>query len=106
MISKGRFVSTMERLQEVERKMDKVDEALYDLSPDFGGFHIPDVLEITLDVLVDIFNDKNDWIDYFINELDFLKDYKMGCVRDGNDVPIDLSTWDKVYDFLIENMEE
>ena len=105
MISKDRFVNTMNRLQELERKLDKADEAFHDLSPGFGGFHIPDVLDITLGILVDVFNDKNDWIDYFVNELDFLKDYRVGCVCDGNDVPIDLSTWDKVYDFLIENME-
>lgn len=105
MISKDRFVNIMERLEKLDSKMNRVDSALYDLSPDFGGFHIPDVLEITLDILRDIFDDQDELIDYFVYELDFLRKFKWGCVRDKNDSPIDLSTWDKIYEFLIENME-
>lgn len=46
--------------------------------------------------------DKESWIDYFIFELDFGNDYHDGCVvrKDGSNV--DLSTPDKLYDFLME----
>ena len=38
-------------------------------------------------------------------ELDWLHDWKPGDVL-VNNKPVDLSTWDKAYDFLINNMNE
>lgn len=106
MISKEAFINTMHRLEALDNKMDKADAALKELSPDFCGLYIPEVLDITVDILHDVFNDyENDSLGYFIYELDFLRKFKMGCVIDAHGNPTDLSTWDKVYDFLIENME-
>lgn len=106
MISKELFVKTMQRLEKIDFQMEEVDEALHSLCSDFGGFYISEALEIPLAILREIFNDaETDWLGYFCFERKFLHDTKLGYVRDENDNPIDLSTWEKIYDFLINNME-
>lgn len=102
MISKELFVKTMNRLENLNKKIDKVDSSLRDLSPDFGGFYIPDIEEIVLNILREEFDDNyNDWLSYCVYELNYLRDYEDGiCVDDAGE-PIDLSTWEKVYDFLV-----
>lgn len=105
MVSKETFISVMNWLETLDKKMDDVDTALKELSPDFGGFYIPDVTDIVVEILKDVFNDEDEWISYFIYERDWLHDLKLGDVTvDGE--PIDLNTWDKVYKFLIKNMDE
>ena len=103
MISKETFVDVMNRLEVLDEKMDNVDVALKELSSDFNGLYIPQVFDIVLDILSDVFEDKNNWISYFVFDLDLLHSYDHDSVTVG-DEPIDLSTWDKVYDFLIGNM--
>lgn len=104
MISKDTFVKTMTKLEALDKKMDNVDVAMKALCDDFCGFYIPDILDITLDILEDVFKDKDSLISYCALDLKWLHDHKLGSDNvDGKD--IDLSSWDKVYDFLIKNME-
>ncbi len=106
MISKNTFVNIMKRLEALDNKMDKVDIALKELSPDFGGFYIPECLDIVMAALIEVFQDKDGgWLSYCVYELNFLNNFEMGMVTDKDNNPIDLSTWEKVYDFLTENME-
>lgn len=106
MISKETFVETMKRLEVLDKKMDDVDDALHALSPDFGGFYVPDTLEIVIDLLKNLFNDKDDWLGYFVYECDFLNDLEPADVLDKYNCHVDLTSWHRVYDFLIKNMEE
>lgn len=103
MISKETFVDVMNKLKVLDEKMNNVDVAMKELSPDFSGFYIPQILNIALEILRDVFDDNDDWISYFMFELNWLHYYKTGCVSI-NGESIDLSTWDKVYEFLINNM--
>lgn len=105
MISKETFVEVMNKLETLDKKMNDVDVAMKALSPDFCGFYIPQAFYIVLDILTNIFNDKSDWLSRFVFELDWLHDRKSGDVL-VNDKSVDLSTWDKAYDFLINNMNE
>lgn len=106
MISKEEFVETMKRLEALDVKMNGVDDALHLLSPDFGGFYIPDVIDIVVNLLRKVFDDKDDWLGYFVYERDFLNDLEPSDVLDKYNCHIDLTSWHKVYDFLIKNMEE
>lgn len=106
MISKEMFVKVMQRLEALERQMDDVDAALHALSPDFGGFYVPEAISITMDMLHEMFDDEDNLLEYFVYELNFLHDYKFGYVLDENDKPVDVGTWEKVYDFLTYNEEE
>ena len=106
MISKETFVNTMDRLEALDDKMHDVDFAFQKLSPNFCGFYIPEVLNIVMDLLEDLLDNKYEFLEYCVYERDFLHDMKLGHVTDENGDPVDLSSWDKVYDFLIENKEE
>ena len=105
MISKDTFVKTMTKLEALDKRMDNVDVAMKALCPDFCSFYIPDILDITLDILEEIFKDKERWISYCALDLKWLHDAASSYIS-AYDKEIDLSSWSKVYDFLIKNMED
>ena len=106
MISKDTFVQVMTRLENLDKKMDNVDNALRELSPDFCGLYVPEIMDIAVYLLEEMFNDKEShWLSYLIFDLNWLHDCHIYKITE-NCQPIDLSTWDKVYDFLIKNMED
>lgn len=105
MISKKTFVNTIKRLEIFEDKVNAVDEALRDLSPDFGGIYLPQPTAIMIDLLSEMFKDEEGWLSYFIYERDWLLDFKLGDIMI-NDEKIKIENWGDVYDFLIANMEK
>jgi hypothetical protein len=57
------------------------------------------LIEAVIVLLKEAVNDTDDWIDYFVWELDFGRDYKDGCVTaDGKNIP--LKTADDLWDIL------
>ena len=91
----------MNKLQELDEKLNTVDVALKNLSPDFGGLYIPDFFDITIDILQEVMNDKDDWLMYFVYERDWLRDIELGDIT-VEDEPIQIETWEDVYDFITE----
>lgn len=105
-ISKRLFVDTMNGLRDYDRKMDVVDTAIKELDKDFGGLYITAPFDLIMPVLEGVFHDeKSGWLSYLVYEKNWLEECKPGDVTDENDEEIDLSTWDKVYDFLVKEME-
>ena len=104
MISKECFINTIMRLEDLDNKMDKVDAALKELTPNFGGFYIPEILDIVVDLLKNALGctENDNMLEFLVYELDFLRKYKQGMLKDGNLEEVDLSTWSKVYDFLVD----
>ena len=103
-ISKKTFVKTMKALEHLEEKMEAVDSAMSALCSDFNGFYIPEATSIPLNILSEALDDKDEWLQYFAYEQHWLNSYKHGDVElDGK--PIDVSTWEKVYDFIMADKE-
>lgn len=101
MITKRTFVDSMNKLQDLDEKLNAVDNALKDLSPDFGGLYIPDFFDLVVNILQEAIDDKYDWLMYFTYERDWLKDMKLGDIEvEGKPIPIE--TWEDVYDFIIK----
>ena len=105
MISRDTFIETMCALEILDDKMGNVEVAMNQLCPDFRGFNIPDVFDIVMDIFEEMFKDEDNWLDYFVYELDYMNDYIHGDVLDKNGQPIEFHGWGDVYDFLIKNME-
>lgn len=105
MISKEFFANTMNRLYEQENKILAVDKALVDLDNDFGGFGIPSASSISLDILKECLNDENNWLDYFIYELDWLNNIHDECIIEDNSKYVVIKTWEDVYDFITKNYD-
>lgn len=106
MISKEIFIKTMESLEDLNKRMEAADKAMQALCEDFGSFYICDAFNITINLLSEIFNDKeNDWLGYFIWERDWLHKFKLGDIVIG-DYSVVINNWGDVYDFLISEMRD
>ena len=109
MISKKEFVEIIERLKNYNDLQDKIDDLfknnIDNKEMDFinaGSICIghESVVVYLLERMFD-----TDMISYFIYELDYGKKYKAGCVLDENMNEIDLSTPEKLYDYLVQDIE-
>ena len=56
-----------------------------------------------LELLEKIMDDTSEMISYFVWELDFGDKYTPNCVLDNNNNAIDISTIEKLYDYLISD---
>lgn len=105
-MTKEIFVSVMKRLMDLDSRMSAVNSAMKKLNPDFCGLYITDIFDIAIQLIEDAMHDDEHWVSYCVYEKDWLKDFKIGdvFVSHGEEKKecIDLSSWDKVYDFLVE----
>lgn len=59
----------------------------------------------SMNLLKAIFHDELDWIDYWVYELNYGKDYQDGdVIQNGKNVP--LKTIEDLYNFLLRNLKE
>lgn len=109
MISKEKFVEIINRLRNYNDLQNKIndlfEENIDNKEKDFinaGSICIghESVVVYLLEKMFD-----TDMISYFIYELDYGKKYKAGCVLDENMNEIDLSTAEKMYDYLVQDIE-
>lgn len=114
MISKEEFVKIIERLKETNDFVDETNEKARKLQDairsDFFNAMSLSISheEIAVQLLENMFNDE-DIISWWIYELDYGREYKKGCIqeeKEGKIVNVDVSTAEKLYDYLIKNMEE
>ena len=108
MITKEVFVQTMLQLEELDKKYNKIDSALRELDNNFCQFYPLEPFNIVVNLLQEIFQDKNYNLSYFIYETNWLEGCKNGkySIFDVNDNDITPKSWEEVYDFLIESMKE
>lgn len=59
-----------------------------------------------VEVLAAAMDDQGDWISYFLWGCDYGKAMELGDVTEADGTPIDISTSEKLYDFLIKEKEE
>jgi hypothetical protein len=103
-MSKGQFVACLLELKSIIDDTEQVHKAMKKLSPDFGGFYNERAETLVFNVLQDIFNDKeNDWIGYFIYELEWGKKYRKGMIKSGKNEIIKLASLDDLYKLITEN---
>lgn len=109
MISKEKFVEIINRLKNYNELQDKIDNLFKDnienRERDFinAGSICIGHESVVVYLLERIFD--TDMISYFIYELNYGKKYKAGCVLDENMNEIDLSTAEKMYDYLVQDIE-
>lgn len=104
MLTKKQFKKHILRLKELTNEQDKINNVMKKskLADGFnvGLFGITWYEDLIIKILKDTFNDKSDWIGYWIYELDFGKDYKKGCVKSKEGKNIPLKTIDDLYNLL------
>ena len=108
-ISKEKFVEIINRLRdykELQHAIDSLFENYIDNKEmDFmnAGSICIGHESVVVYLLENMFD--TDMISYFIYELDYGEKYRAGYVLDENGNEIDLSTAEKLYDFLIQNLK-
>ena len=112
MIKKEHFINIMDRLKCTRDTQEKIDKIIQE-SKDFmiTDFTYAASLmicheDIVIELLEKIFDDTEDIISYWIYELKFGTTYKDGCVSELDGTIIDISTADKLYDYLVKEMGE
>lgn len=104
MISKEQFVKHVNAIKDKHDLDSRLNKFFSDNSID-GYIMFPDLTPNLIEVLHTIFGeaDKEEWIEYFMFELNFGKGWKPGMVNvHGKDIP--LSTPEELYDFLVSDM--
>lgn len=110
MISKKKFVEIINRLKDYNDLQDKIQNLFRDnidnREHDFmnAGSICVSHESIVAELLKDMFNVKDDLISWWLYECNYGRDFSLGDLED-NGVEIDLSTPEKLYDYLIKNME-
>lgn len=110
MITKKRFVEIINRLENYNKLQEQInslfDECIENKENDFcnAGSICIGHESVVVELLENMFN--SDMISYWIYELDYGKNYKNGYVLDGVGNIIDLSTAEKLYEYLIKETEE
>jgi len=106
MITKMKFVDIINELKEVNDFVNETNDRARKLSDavmsDFFNAQSLSISHenIVVELLEDMFND-SDLIGWWLYELDYGRKFKMGDLVD-NGVEIDLSTSEKLYDYLKE----
>ena len=110
MITKERFIQIIKRLENYNKLQEQInslfDECIDNKENDFcnaGGICIGHE-SVVVELLENMFN--TDMISCWIYELDYGREYKDGYVQDGEGNNIDISTVEKLYDYLIKEAEE
>ena len=110
MISKEKFVEIIDKLRKVNDFVNEVNDKAREIREQvnndwFDGNNLFISHENTvIELLESIFNDTED-ISWWVYELDYGRKYQDGCIKDGQGNNIDLSTSEKLYDYLIKNGE-
>ena len=108
MISKEKFVEIINRLKDYNDLQDKIQNLFRDnidnQEMDFmnAGSICVGHESVVVELLKDIFKDEEE-ISYYLYECDYGRDTKNKIFIE--DKPIDISTPEKLYDYLIKNME-
>lgn len=109
MISKEKFVEIINRLKKYDELQNDINElfteSIENRERDFmnaGSICIGHESAVVY-LLENIFD--TDMISYWIYELNYGEEYTAGCVLDENMNNIDLSTAEKLYDYLVQDIE-
>lgn len=109
MISKEKFVEIINRLKSYNELQNKINDLFEDnienTEMDFmnAGSICIGHESVVVYLLENMFD--TDMISYWIYELDYGEKYEEGCVLDENMNEIDLSTAEKLYDYLVQAIE-
>lgn len=106
MLTKEKFILAIEHIKQHNDLEGNLCSALEAMSPEnyCSAFIYSKYEMLTIDLLKEALSldESNDWIEYFIYDLEFGTKFKLGCVVEADGKAIDLSTAAALYDYLQE----
>ena len=104
MLTKQQFTKHLTRLIELKKEEEKITNLMRKskLKDDFNGslFGISLYEDLSVKILADAMDDKNDWIGYWLYELEYGARYKKGFVTDKDDKEIKMKSISDLYKCL------
>jgi|SRR3990167_3343423 len=100
-MTRKQFIKILKDLKLLIDDIDNVHVAMKKLDPNFGGFCISRVDTLILDVLEVAMDDQNDWISYYVYDLNWGKDWEEGKITSKAGEDIQLKTFNDLYNILI-----
>lgn len=108
MITFDEFNRYINAIKDEEELQDKITDAVseYNQKQNMSVcLVIPSQDYVIVDLLAKIMDDKNEWISYWVYELDCGKSYKDGCVTDKDGGIIKLKTIKDLWNLLMSEKE-
>ena len=102
MISKELFVETINFMKERNGAIDRINRELSVEFEDSIFYPYFRYEEMLVKVLEATMHDEGDWIRYFLYEGNYGEDLKPDSVSEADGTPIDITTSEKLYDFLVK----
>ena len=104
-MSKESFCTVMDNYKSMWDFTDEMNDLFRKYKSD-GEVFPPMCTGTVVDLLEYIFNDVNEWIQYWTLELEFGADYQDGDVQNPDGTIVPLKTVGDLYDLLVGNMKE
>jgi len=100
----NQFKKAIEAIREQMKLDDNMDKHLSEVFTEASGLLYVEspAMEGLLDLLKDLCNDKNNWIRYYVFEIDFGKTAEV--IENGNEIP--LKTVEDLYNLIFNKMEQ
>ena len=109
MITKDKFCKIMNHFREQDAMAQNLNQIFHNYNCiDFrdGAMFIDlESQDIIIDLLIEMFEDSECAISYWCYELEYGIGYYHGCVTDEKGSPIDISTPEKLYDYVVAKMK-
>ena len=102
MISKELFVETINFMKERNDAIDRINRELSVEFEDSTFYPYFRYEEMLVKVLEATMHDEGDWIRYFLYEGNYGEDLKPDSVSEADGTPIDITTSEKLYGFLVK----
>lgn len=106
MFNKSKVKKYLIKTKKMLKLEEKLNDALNDISPDFGGYNNEIANDLIINMLKDITHDEDDWIGYYIYELDWGEKYEDGIITDEFGDIVRLKTYDDLINLLEENWSD
>ena len=110
-ISEKEFVRIINRLKQTDETVDKANEVFREcLDSEVTDFvNAASLMICHKDIVIDILQkmfDNDDTISWWIYDLEYGTKYKNGCITEQDGTIIDVSTAEKLYKYLVENIKK
>jgi len=102
-MDKTTFKKLMNEFIALRKDEDKLQEAMKKFDPDFGYFSLGRYETLFINTMKKALNDKYDYLDYWIYDLNFGKEAKKNSVTEKDGTPIPIKTLDNLYDIIKNN---
>lgn len=98
---------SFEKFDRIINSIEKKDLELEVICDALGGcdkLYQTAMFEEVLELLGHIFEDKDEWIDYWVWELNYGEKWHEGCITESDGTDIKLQSSADLYQFLIDNL--